>query len=112
MLSYSPLSLALLTDSAMRGFAISFLTSRRVASLNALFLVLRGITLIIMSRSEKQKRPIQTGVADSTGKDATVSRRRKTFALLCLCPQGCSVRPSPPVGDKRQEIPASTCSET
>lgn len=35
---------ALLTDSAMRGFAISFFTSRRTASLNALFLFLRGIT--------------------------------------------------------------------
>src|SRR5271166_290966 len=35
---------ALLTDSAMRGFAISFFTSRRVASLNALLLFLRGMT--------------------------------------------------------------------
>jgi len=35
---------ALLTDSAMRGFAISFFTSRRIASLNALLLFLRGMT--------------------------------------------------------------------
>ena len=35
---------ALLTDSARRGFAISFFTSRRTASLNNLFLFLRGIT--------------------------------------------------------------------
>ena len=35
---------ALLTDSAMRGFAISFFTSRRIASLNALLLWLRSMT--------------------------------------------------------------------
>ena len=35
---------ALLTDSAMRGFAISFFTSRRVAALNATFLFFAGIT--------------------------------------------------------------------
>jgi hypothetical protein len=35
---------ALLTDSAMRGFAISFFTSRRVAGLNATFLFFAGIT--------------------------------------------------------------------
>src|SRR5271167_4011650 len=35
---------ALLTDSAMRGFAISFFTSRRIASLNALLLFSRGMT--------------------------------------------------------------------
>src|SRR5271167_2054155 len=35
---------ALLTDSAMRGFAISFFTSRRTASLSALLLFLRSMT--------------------------------------------------------------------
>ena len=36
-------SWALLTDSARRGFAISFFTSRRIVSLNALLLFLRGM---------------------------------------------------------------------
>jgi hypothetical protein len=35
---------SLLADSTVRGFAISFFTSRRVASLNALFFLLGGIT--------------------------------------------------------------------
>lgn len=39
-----PTEAALLADSTVRGFAISFFTSRRVASLNALFFLLGGIT--------------------------------------------------------------------
>jgi hypothetical protein len=57
----------LLTDSATRGFAISFLTARRVAALNATLLFFGGITPSSCHTPKRKNGQFRPGEQDSGG---------------------------------------------